>query len=248
MIPIKSQQEIEIMKEGGRFLAGIIKELENKVAPGISTKELDIMAEKLILKVGATPSFKGYNQFPSALCISVNNEIVHGVPSKRILKDGDIVSLDLGILYKGFHTDMAVTVPVGEVSSEATRLIRVTKKSLKRAIARTKEGRTIGDIGHAVQNYVEEQEFGIVRELCGHGVGRELHEDPEVPNFGQRHKGPKLKSGMVLAIEPMVTVGDWKIKLSPNRLCFETKDGSLSAHFEHTVLVTNTGGKVLTTI
>lgn len=246
MIPIKTSEEIKIMREGGRILASILKELEKKVTPGIITQDLNILSEKLILKNGAQPSFKGYNGFPAALCVSVNDEIVHGVPSKRELKEGDIVGLDLGILYKGFHTDMAVTVPVGAISSEAGRLIRVTKKSLKRAITRAKAGKTIGDIGQAVQNYVEGQEFNVVRDLCGHGVGRRLHEDPEIPNFGQRHKGPKLKEGMVLAIEPMVTAGDWKIKLSADGFGFKTKDGSLSAHFEHTLLVTRTGGEVLT--
>lgn len=246
MISVKNQEEIKAMREGGRILAGILKELEKKVAPGVVTQDLNILSEKLILKNGAQPSFKGYNGFPAALCVSVNDEIVHGVPSKRELKEGDIVGLDLGILYKGFHTDMAVTVPVGAISPEAGRLIRVTKKSLKRAIARAKAGKTIGDLGHAVQNYVEGQGFNVVRDLCGHGVGRRLHEDPEIPNFGQRHKGPKLKEGMVLAIEPMVTAGDWKIKLSADGFGFKTKDGSLSAHFEHTLLVTRTGGEVLT--
>lgn len=246
MISIKTPEEIKIMREGGHILASILKELEKKVAPGVITRDLNILSEKLILKSDTQPSFKGYNGFPAALCVSVNDEVVHGVPSNRELKEGDIVGLDLGILYKGFHTDMAVTVPVGKISPEAGRLMRVTKKSLKRAIARAKAGKTIGDLGQAVQTYVEGQGFNVVRDLCGHGVGCRLHEDPEIPNFGQRHKGPKLKEGMVLAIEPMVTAGDWKIKLSADGFAFKTKDGSLAAHFEHTLLVTRNGGEVLT--
>jgi len=246
MITIKTPQEIEIMRVAGKILAKVMKELEAKVALGVSTKELDDLAEKLIVESGSKPAFKNYNGFPNALCVSINEEIVHGVPSDRKLKEGDIVSLDLGLIHKGFCSDMAVTVPVGEISPEANRLIRVTKKSLKRAIARVKAGRTVGDVAHAVQNYIEEQGFGVVRELCGHGIGRELHEDPEVPNFGQRHKGETLRKGMVLAIEPMATMGDWKIKRSSDGFGYKTVDNSLVAHFEHTIAVGEKGGIVLT--
>ncbi|MFC1700961.1 type I methionyl aminopeptidase [Patescibacteria group bacterium] len=246
MIIIKTLKEIEIMKQGGKILAGVIRELESKAVKNISTKELDNLAENLIMKAGAKPAFKNYNGFPASLCVSINDEIVHGVPSDRKLKQGDIVSLDLGLIYNGFFADMATTIPVGEIDSEAGRLIRVTKKSLKRAIVRSKHGRTIGDIGNGIQNYIEGQGFGVVRNLCGHGIGRNLHEEPEIPNFGQRHKGPKLKNGMVLAIEPMAVVGDWKTKRSVDGFGFKTADGSLSAHFEHTVLVTNQGGIILT--
>lgn len=246
MIPIKTPQEIEIMRQAGKILAGVMKELEAKVGLGVSTKELDILAEKLIRESGSQPAFKNYNGFPNALCVSINEEIVHGVPSDRKLKEGDIVSLDLGLIYKGFCSDMAVTLPVGEIDSEANRLIRVTKKSLKRAIARVKDGRTVGDVAVAVQTYIEDQGFGVVRELCGHGIGKELHEDPEVPNYGQRHKGEVLREGMVVAIEPMATMGGWKIKKTPDGFGFQTIDGSLAAHFEHTVAVGKQGGIVLT--
>lgn len=246
MISIKTPQEIEIMRVAGKILAGIIKELEAKVAPGISTKELDNLAEKLIKESGSKPAFKNYNGFPNALCVSINEEIVHGVPSDRKLKEGDIVSLDLGLIHNGFCSDMAITMPVGEIDPEANRLIRVTKKSLKRAIARVKAGRTIGDVACAVQNYTEDQGFSVIRELCGHGIGKELHEDPEVPNFGQRHKGATLEKGMVLAIEPMATIGDWKIKKTSDGFGFKTVDNSLAAHFEHTIAVGERGGIILT--
>jgi len=246
MITIKTPQEIEIMAQAGRILAGIIRELKNKVEPGITTKELDNLAEKLISNAGAKPAFKGYRGFPAALCASINEQIVHGVPSGRKLIEGDILSLDLGIIYNDFYSDMAATVPVGAIDPEVGRLIKATKKSLKRAIGRVKQGKTIGDIAQAVQSYAEGQGFQVVRELCGHGIGRRLHEDPEIPNFGKRHKGPQLKVGMVLAIEPMLTIGKPKIKLGPDGFAYQTADNSISAHFEHTVAVTEKGARVLT--
>ena len=246
MIPIKTSEEIKIMREGGRVLAKIMEELKSKAKPGISTQELNQLTEELVFKYGVKPAFKGYQGFPASLCVSLNEEIVHVAPSKRRLMEGDIVSLDLGILYKGFYLDMAITVPVGRISPEAGRLIRITKKALKRAISRVKPGKHIGDISQTVESYVEGQGFNVVRQLCGHGIGRKLHEAPEIPNFGKRHKGPELKPGMVLAIEPMVTMGDWKLKKSKDGFGFETNDGSLSAHFEQTVAVTEKGGQVLT--
>jgi len=246
MIFIKTPEEIEIMAQAGQILAKIMRELKDKVEPGITTKELDKLASELILNYGAQSAFKGYNGFPATLCVSVNEQIVHGVPSSRILKEGDILSLDLGIIYKNFNSDIAITVPIGTVNPEIGRLIRVTKKSLKRAIARTKPGKTIGDIGHAIQSYVEDQDFNVVRDLCGHGIGKQLHEKPDIPNFGQRHKGDELKPGMVLAIEPMVVLGQPKIKKGPDGFCFQTADNSISAHFEHTVAVTEKGPRVLT--
>ncbi|OGZ38842.1 MAG: type I methionyl aminopeptidase [Candidatus Portnoybacteria bacterium RIFCSPLOWO2_01_FULL_43_11] len=245
MIPIKTSEEIKIMREGGRVLAKIMEELKSKAKPGISTQELNQLTEELVFKYGVKPAFKGYQGFPAVLCTSINEEIVHSAPSKRRLMEGDIVSLDLGILYKGFYLDMAITVPVGRISPEAGRLIRITKKALKRAISRVKPGKHIGDISQAVESYVEGQGFNVVRQLCGHGIGRKLHEAPEIPNFGKRHKGPELKPGMVLAIEPMVTMGDWKLKKSKDGFGFETIDGFLSAHFEQTVAVTEKG-EVLT--
>lgn len=246
MITIKTPEEIEIMAEGGKILAKIMKTLEKNVKPGITTKELDRLAESLILKSGGKCSFKGYEGFPACLCTSINEEIVHAVPSNRILKEGDIISLDLGIFYKGYHTDMAITLPVGKISFETLRLIRITKKALKRGIKKVRPGNTIGDIGNTIQRYVESQGFNVVRNLCGHGIGKEIHEEPQILNFGKRKSGPEIKEGMVLCLEPMVTVGDWKLKKTKDNYGYETKDGSLSCHFEHTIAVTKDGAKVLT--
>ena len=246
MIIIKTPQEIEIMAQAGKILAEVIRGLKNKIEPGITTKELDNLAEKLIADAGAKPAFKNYQGFPAALCASVNEQIVHGVPSGRKLIEGDILSLDLGVIYNDFYSDMAVTVPIGAIDPEVGRLVRVTKKSLKRAIGRVKPGKTIGDIAQAIQSYAEGQGFQVVRELCGHGVGRRLHEEPEIPNFGQRHKGPILKVGMVIAIEPMLTIGKPKIKLGPDGFTYQTADNSISAHFEHTMAVTEKGARILT--
>jgi len=254
MISKKSKEEIEIMVEGGKILAKIIKELGKQVKPGITTKELDRVAETLILKSGGRCSFKGYRgtgseiaePFPACLCTSINEEIVHSVPSTRRLKEGDIISLDLGILYKNFHTDMAITTPVGKISPEAQRLIKVTKKALKRGIKKAKPGNTFGDIGNTIQRYVEDQGYNVVRDLCGHGIGKEVHEEPQIPNFGKRRTGPELVEGMVFCLEPMVTIGDYKIKKTKDGYGYETQDGSLCAHFEHTIVATRTGPKILT--
>jgi len=246
MIIIKTPEEIETMAEGGKILAGIMEKLEKMVGPGITTKELNRVAETLIFKSGGEPSFKGHQGFPAALCVSVNEEIVHGAPSERKLKQGDIVSLDIGMKYKGFHSDMAVSLAVGEVSLEAKRLIWVTKKSLKIGIKKAKEGNTFGDIGNTIQRYIESQGLNIVRELCGHGIGKELHEEPQILNYGKRHTGPKIVEGMVFCIEPMVTIGDWQIKKSKDGHGYETKDGSLACHFEHTIAVFKNGPKILT--
>jgi len=254
MITIKTKEEIEIMAEGGEILAKIMAEIGKKVQPGIKTRELDRLAESLIScppKPWAKAdkikcSFKGYEGYPFCLCTSINEEIVHALPSDRALKEGEIISLDLGILYKGFHTDMAVTVPVGRIDPEILRLIRVTKKSLKRGIKKVRPGNTFSDIGNTIQRYVEGQGFNVVRDLCGHGIGREIHEEPQILNYGKRRSGPEIKEGMVLCIEPMVTVGDWKIKKTADGYGFKTEDGSLSAHFEHTIAVTKNGCQVLT--
>ena len=246
MIPIKTPEEIKIMAEGGRILAQIMKELEKRVEPGITTRELDRVAETLILKSGAKSSFKEHQGYPATLCVSVNEEIVHALPSQRRLKEGDIVSLDLGLFYKEFHSDMASTLPVGKVSPETQRLIRVTKKALKRGIKKARPGNTFGDIGNTVQRHVEGQGFNVVRDLCGHGIGRELHEDPQISNYGKRKIGEKIKEGMVFCLEPMVMVGDWQIKKSKDGYGFQTVDGSLSCHFEHTIAMTKDGCKILT--
>lgn len=246
MISIKTEKEIEIMRRGARILAGIMEQLVKKIEPGISTEELDKVASDLVLRHGAKLSFKNYQGFPAGLCVSVNEELVHCIPSGRKLKNGDIVSLDLGILYNGYHADMAVTVPVGKISPEAQRLIRVTKKALKRGIKKVRLGNTFGDIGNAIQRYVESQGFNVVRELCGHGIGKEVHEEPQICNYGKRKTGAKLKPGMVFCIEPMVIVGDWHLKKAKDEYGFQTQDNSLCAHFEHTLAVTETGCQVLT--
>jgi len=246
MISIKTPEEIKTIAEGGKILAGIMKELEKRVRPGISTEELNRVAETLIFKLGGKPSFKGYDGFPAALCTSVNEEIVHGVPSKRTLKQGDMVSLDIGMKYNGFHTDMAASFPVGNVSPEVKRLIRVTKKSLKIGIKKARPGNTFGDIGNSIQRYIESQGFSVVRDLCGHGIGREIHEDPQILNYGKRHTGPKIIEGMVFCIEPMVTMGDWHIKRSKDGHGYETMDGSIACHFEHTLAALKNGAKILT--
>lgn len=234
------------MAEGGKLLAGIMKGLTRQVRPGIATRELDRAAEALILDCGGRPSFKGYNGFPAVLCVSINKEIVHALPSNRILREGDIVSLDLGMQYKGYHSDMAVTLPVGKISTQAKKLIDVTREALELGLKEVRPGNTLGDISNAVQKFVEAHGFGVVRDLCGHGIGKKLHEDPQVMNYGKRGAGPELAEGMVFCLEPMVTIGDWKIKRAKDGYGFQTKDGSLSAHFEHTIAVTNTGYKILT--
>ncbi|MBU4298895.1 type I methionyl aminopeptidase [Patescibacteria group bacterium] len=254
MITIRTPEEILIMAEGGQILAKIIKELGKEVKPGIATNDLDGLAEALISSSSEALakedkikcSFKGYQSFPNCLCTSINEEIVHSIPSVRILKEGDIIKLDLGIFYKGFHSDMAITVPVGKVSFEAQRLIRVTKKALKLGIKKARTGNTFGDIGNTIQRYVESQGFNIVRDLCGHGIGRELHEDPQILNYGKRHSGLEIKEGMVFCLEPMVTLGSWKIKIAKDGCGYQTADSSLSAHFEHTIAITKNGVRVLT--
>ena len=248
MIKIKTPEEIKIMTEAGKILAEILEKIKDKALPGTSTEELERLAKSLVLSYKVECSFKGYMDYPTCLCTSINEEIVHAVPSERILKEGDILSIDFGVKYKGFHSDMAVTVSIGEVSPELKRLIKVTKKSLKRGIRNVRPGNTVGDIGNAIQRYVDDQGLGLVRDLCGHGIGRELHEDPQILNYGKRHSGEELKEGMVICIEPMVTLGDWKIKKGPDGFAFVTKDNSFSAHFEHMMAITSNGCRVLTEI
>lgn len=252
LIQIKSQKEIEIMAEGGKILARILKELSKAVKPEITTQDLDKLARELVFKFGARPSFLNYNGYPAVLCTSVNDEIVHGVPSERKLVKGDLLKLDMGILYKGFHTDSAVTVLVGgglafdKGTLLKKKLIRATKEALEIGIKQARPGNTLGDIGSAIQKYVEKNGFGVVRDLVGHGIGRELHEEPQVPNYGKPGTGPDLVEGMVIAIEPMVVTGDWKIKEGPDGFVFQTKDGGLAAHFEHTIAITEKGPLILT--
>ncbi|MBI4101418.1 MAG: type I methionyl aminopeptidase [Candidatus Nealsonbacteria bacterium] len=248
MVPIKSEKEIEIMAEGGEILAKVMSELAGQVRPGVKTIELDRLAESLIFSFRAECSFKGYQGYPSCLCVSVNEEIVHAIPSERELKEGDIVSLDLGVKWKGFHADMAITLPVGQISLEAEKLIKATRGALEKGVQELKPGSFLGNAEEAVQKCVESQRFNVIRDLCGHGIGRELHEEPQILNYGKRGTGLKLKEGMVLCLEPMVAMGDWHLKKSPDGFGYLTKDGSLSAHFEQTIAITKNGAKSLTVI
>ncbi len=243
---IKSPEEIQIMAEGGKILAKVLKEIAAMVKPGITTLELDRAAEALILKYGSRPAFKGYEKFPYSLCASVNENIVHGYPSNQPLKEGDIVGLDLGVLYKGYNTDSAITVAVGQISFEAKRLLKVTEKALRLGIKKARAGVTTGDIGNTIQRFIEDQGFGVVRDLYGHGIGKKVHEDPLVPNFGKRQEGTELKEGMVICIEPMVTAGSYEMKRSDDGYGYATRDGSLAAHFEHTIAITKDGCRILT--
>lgn len=229
------------------MLADILKEVIEEVKPGISTGELDKIAEKKIIQAGAKPAFKNYQGFPATMCTSVNEQVVHAIPSvKQILQEGDIITLDLGLIWHGFYLDMARTVPVGEVSEDASRLVRITKKALKMGIKKVHPGITTGDIGNTIERFLSSQKYGIVRELCGHGIGKDLHEEPQIPNYGIRHAGVKLTEGMVICIEPMVTMGGDAVKRAKDGQTFVTKDGTLAAHFEDTILVTATGAEILT--
>lgn len=255
MITIKNIEEIKVLREGGKRLVSVLYEVAEKVRPGIFTIELDELAEKLIKKTGGKPSFKNYKTsedkipYPASLCVSINDEIVHGIPSKnRILKEGDIVSLDLGMKYKNLYTDMAITVSVGKVDDQAKKIIETTKKALDAGIKSIKSGSHIGDIGFSIQSCAEKNGFNVVRRLVGHGVGYKVHEPPDIPNFGEKGTGLKLKEGMILALEPMVVVGEPDIVLDKDNWTWKTKNGSLAAHFEHTVAVTKNGAEILTKI
>ncbi|HHT87585.1 MAG TPA: type I methionyl aminopeptidase [Clostridiales bacterium] len=246
-ISIKSDKEIELMQESGKILAKVLEELESYVRPGISTLEIDRKCYEIIESYGCIPSFLNYNGFPASLCISVNDEVVHGIPDKNhILKDGDIVGLDCGVIYKGYHTDAARTIPVGEITKEAKKLIEVTKQSFFEGIKFAKEGRHLHDISEVIQRYVESHGFSVVRDLVGHGIGKNLHEEPQVPNFKQKNRGPRLQAGMTLAIEPMVNAGRYDVYWMDNDWTVVTEDGSLSAHYENTILITKDEPKILT--
>lgn len=246
MITIKSQREIELLKIAGNIVYQTHQYLKPFIKEGITTKELDKLAEDFIRSHDATPSFKGYEGFPSTLCTSINSEVVHGFPSDRKLKNGDIISIDIGACYKGYHGDSAWTYTVGEVDEKTKQLLEDTEKSLFVGLAQVKPGNRIGDIGYAIEEYAHKHNLGVVRELCGHGVGTSVHEDPEVPNYGIPNTGPRLKEGMVIAVEPMLTLGSPRVYLHDNNWTVDTQDGSLSAHFEHTVVVTKDGYQILT--
>ena len=246
MITIKSKREIELLKNAGNIVYQTHQYLKPYIKEGITTKELDKLAEDFIRSKDATPSFKGYEGFPSTLCTSINSEVVHGFPSDRKLKNGDIISIDIGACYKGYHGDSAWTYTVGEVDEKTKQLLKDTEKSLFVGLEQVKPGNRIGDIGYAIEQYARKHNLGVVRELCGHGVGTSVHEDPEVPNYGIPNTGPRLKEGMVIAVEPMLTLGSPKVFLHDNDWTVDTQDGSLSAHFEHTVVVTKDGYQILT--
>lgn len=248
MVILKSRQEIEKMRKSNLIVAAILEELGKKIRPGIKTIELDRLSEEWALKKGARPAFKGYRGYPYSLCTSVNSEVVHGMPSERELKEGDIVSLDFGILNDGYYGDAAVTVPVGEITPAARRLLKVTEEALYRGISEIKAGNRIGDISAAIQGHVEAAGYSVVRDLVGHGIGKSLHEDPQVPNYGSAGRGIELKPGMVFAIEPMVNEGVYRVDVLRDGWTVVTADGKLSAHFEHSVAITENGPVILSRI
>ena len=246
-IAIKTPQEIEKMRRSGAILRQVHQAVEQTVKPGATTMDMERVAEAKIKELGAKPAFKGYNDYPACLCTSVNNEVIHGIPSaKRVLQEGDIVSVDCGVILEGYYSDAAVTYPVGRISPGTRKLLDVTKASLEQAIQEVQVGSTLGDVGAAVQEMCEAEGFGVVRDFVGHGIGKSMHEDPQVPNYGKRGKGTKLKAGMVLAIEPMINAGGADVKVLKDGWTAVTVDGSMSAHFEHTVAVTKDGPLVLT--
>ena len=248
-VTVKTPREIELMREAGRILALVHEELGKIVKPGISTYDIDKEGEKLIRSFGCIPSFLNYNGYPASICVSVNEEVVHGIPSrKRILKDGDIVSLDAGVIYKGYHSDAARTHAVGKISDKAAKLIEVTKQCFFEGIKYAKAGNHLHDISKAIGSYAEKFKNGVVRDLCGHGIGTHLHEDPDIPNFAQKSRGIKLEAGMTLAIEPMINLGTHKVYWMDDDWTVVTYDGSLSAHYENTVLITETGCEILSLI
>ena len=247
-IILKSPDEIETMRRAGAIVAEVLQVLKENVRPGVTTLDLEKIAEELTKKKKASPAFKGYRGYPFCLCTSINNEVVHGMPSTRALKEGDIVSIDYGARVDGFYGDAALTVPVGAVTEDAARLVRVTAESLEKAVEAAREGNRLQDISAAVQSHVEPEGFSVVREFVGHGIGRELHEPPQVPNFGIPGRGVRLRAGMVLAIEPMINSGGWAVKILSDGWTAVTADGKLSAHFEHTVAITPDGPLVLTAI
>lgn len=248
MIILKSQQEIAVMRDANQIVAEVHQELKLRAVPGATTRELDDLAERMALKRRARCAFKGYRGYPNCLCTSLNEVIVHGIPSERTLKEGDILSLDFGVVYKGFCGDAAITIPIGAVSEKAKKLVQTTEECLQKAIDQMYEGNRLADVSSAIQQHAEANGFSVVRDFVGHGIGRSLHEDPQVPNYGKAGTGIRLKEGMVLAIEPMVNEGDWAIRILPDGWTAVTKDGTLSAHVEHSVAITGNGPYVLSAL
>jgi methionyl aminopeptidase len=246
MITIKSAREIEIMRRSGKITAKTLTMLMHAAKPGMTTGEIDRLAEESIRSMGGVPTFVGYNGFKHTICASVNDEVVHGIPSKRVLREGDLLSIDIGTTLDGYVSDSAVTIPIGEVSPEATRLMRVTQECLMLGIAQMQAGNHLGDISYAVQAHAERNGYGVVRELVGHGIGTKMHEEPQVPNYGQAGKGPLLRRGLCLAVEPMITQGEFAVETLEDGWTVVTADGKLSAHFEHTIAITDEGPRILT--
>jgi methionyl aminopeptidase len=247
-IIVKSAREVAVMREAGRVVARVLEVLAGQLRPGMKTMELDEIAAREVARQGAKPSFKGYRGFPANLCVSVNDEIVHGIPGERVLREGDVVSLDMGAILNGFQGDAAVTVGVGEISPQARDLIMTTESALMAGIAAARAGATLGDISVAIQHYVEERGYSVVREYTGHGIGRDMHEEPQIPNYGVAGSGPVLKKGMTFALEPMVNIGDWRTRVDNDHWTVRTADGSISAHFEHTIAITEGEAEVLTVV
>ena len=250
MITLKSERELDYLRAASRLVAEVLEELRKIIisAPGITTRELDSLAESLILKRGAKPAFKGYRGFPSSLCTSVNEQVVHGIPGPYKLQSGDIISLDLGVKLNGYYGDAAITVGIGKVSNEVNRLLQVTEEALYKGIEQAKVKNRLSDISHAIQSHAEKSGFSVVRDLVGHGIGRALHEEPSIPNFGKPHLGPKLKRGMTFAIEPMVNMGKFEVETKKDNWTVVTKDGKPSAHFEHTIAIRGNKPEILTVI
>lgn len=246
MIIIKSDMEIEYMRNAGKVVADTLATIEAVIKPGITTAEINKLAEEFILEQGAKPSFKGYGGFPASICASVNDEVIHGIPDNRVLQEGDIISVDCGAVLNGFHGDAARTFPVGKISKEAEELIRVTKECFFKGVEKAKVDNRLTDISAAIQIYAESFGYSVVRDFVGHGIGKSMHEDPQVPNYGTAGRGPKLSHGMVLAIEPMINIGKFNVKVKPNGWTVVTSDGSLSAHYENTVAILSSGPEILT--
>lgn len=247
-ITLKTKDEIKILREAGHILATVLQRLKGSLTSGISTKEIDSIAEMLVRDQGVLPAFKGYRGFPGTVCASINNEVVHGIPSGKKIEDGDIISIDIGIIYQNFYSDMAITVAVGNVRDELKKLLKVTEESLLKGIQQAYVGNHLTDISHVVQNHVEAHGFSVVRDFVGHGIGKNLHEDPEIPNFGEPGRGPELKEGMVFAIEPMVNLGQFQTRILEDGWTVVTKDGKESAHFEHSIAITKDGPQILTLV
>ncbi|MGE5396448.1 MAG: type I methionyl aminopeptidase [Chitinophagales bacterium] len=246
MITIKYEHELSIMRKAGQIVADILNRVSDMIKPGVTTAQIDSFMESILHKTGAKAAFKGYNGFPAAVCTSVNEEVVHGIPGPRRLNEGDIVGIDFGVVWQGFYSDAAITVPVGEISPEVRRLLKVTQECLQLAIEKAYPGERLGVVSNTVQKHAESQGFSVVRDYVGHGIGRAMHEEPPVPNYGRPDRGPTLKEGMTIAIEPMINMGGWEVMVQPDNWTVVTRDKGFSAHFEHTIAITSRGPEILT--